>query len=664
MRRLSLLLAMALVLGACAAGTSNTTTGSTTAGPDPIDGPFGLYAAALERFDRCEDLLDYYVEHALDQVGPYGLQGSWWGGPVFMVDDVAAEDAAVAAPGAGVAGVDYSVTNVQTEGVDEPDMVKTDGTHLFTLLDNRLLSTAVDGSDLTQLDVLEFRGQEWYSEMLLDGDTILLMGQSWSGNSEVVTLVEVDASDPSDLSVARRMQIDGRYVSARMADGVVRLVIRSYPVGFEWVTPSGSGLRAEREATEANKEIIRNSTFDNWLPYFVQTDEVSGAESDGVLLDCNNVYAPPAFSGLATVTVMSFDLDADGISTWTSDGVAAEGETIYGSTEALYVATQRWVDWAILNEEGSAADAAEEFQTHIHKFAYAGDRVAYEGSGSVPGFLNGQWAMSEYDGDLRVASTLDPWGWWTSETSESYMTVLRPNDGELVEIGQVGGLGKGERIYAVRYIGTTGYVVTFRQTDPLYVIDLSDPSNPTVEGELKILGYSAYLHPVGDGLLLGVGQDADERGRTEGTQFSLFDVRDPTNPQRIDQITFDGGYSAAEWDHRAFTSWLQEGLVFAPFQVWNWEPETEKETFDTGALAIRVEADAISHDATLRNGLTGPFTWCEGDQPDCQQFPFDPWRAQVNRIVVIGDHVFTIGWNGIGVHVLETLETIGLTSWK
>ena len=136
-------------------------------------------------------------------------------------------------------------------------------------------------------------------------------------------------------------------------------------------------------------------------------------------------------------------------------------------------------------------------------------------------------------------------------------------------IGSVGGLGKTEQIRAVRFLGDTGYVVTFRQTDPLYVIDLTDPANPVLDGELKIPGYSAYLHPVGDGLLLGVGQDATDSGQTLGTQLSLFDVSDPTNPQQIDTLAI-GGSSEVEWDHKAFLYWPEDGTIVLPVSPgWN-----------------------------------------------------------------------------------------------
>jgi len=175
--------------------------------------------------------------------------------------------------------------------------------------------------------------------------------------------------------------------------------------------------------------------------------------------------------------------------------------------------------------------------------------------------------MSELNGDLRVATTEQPF--WNEDsgseisTSESAVYVLRPEGTELVTVGSVGGLGLTEQIYAVRFLGTQAYVVTFRQTDPLYVIDLSDPANPTVSGELKIPGYSAYLHPVGDGLLLGVGQEADADGRVQGTKLSLFDVSNPADPREVSSLPI-GGFSEAEWDHKAFLYWPEDGTIVIP----------------------------------------------------------------------------------------------------
>lgn len=160
----------------------------------------------------------------------------------------------------------------------------------------------------------------------------------------------------------------------------------------------------------------------------------------------------------------------------------------------------------------------------------------------IPGSVLNQYSLSEHVGRLRVASTED-----LTRESESFVTVLSGD--RLARVGGVGGLGRGERIYAVRFAGEKGYVVTFRQTDPLYTLDLSNPADPRVRGELKIPGYSAYLHPVAEDRLLGVGQDTTEEGRTKGAQVSLFDVSDLATPRRL-AVADLGEYStsSAEFD--------------------------------------------------------------------------------------------------------------------
>ena len=183
----------------------------------------------------------------------------------------------------------------------------------------------------------------------------------------------------------------------------------------------------------------------------------------------------------------------------------------------------------------------------------------------MSGYLLNQWSLSEYDGVLRVVSTDAPAWFDSSDSSESSLTTLRPGDGALTQIGRVGNLGKGERVYAVRFVGPTAYVVTFKQVDPLYTVDLADPARPRVLGELEIPGYSAYLHPIGADLLLGIGQDVNDQGRPLGTQLSLFDVSDLRHPTRLAHATLGPGWSEAESDHHAFLFWPTTGLVVVPF---------------------------------------------------------------------------------------------------
>jgi hypothetical protein len=166
-----------------------------------------------------------------------------------------------------------------------------------------------------------------------------------------------------------------------------------------------------------------------------------------------------------------------------------------------------------------------------------------------------QYSLSEWKGDLRVATT-------SGDSSTVY--VLSRSGGTLRQVGSVGGLGKGQRIYAVRFDAGAGYVVTFRQTDPLYTLDLRDPAHPAVAGELEINGYSAYLHPLGNGRLIGVGQEADANGRIQGTQVSLFDVSNPASPKRLAQFHVQYAHSQAEFDPHAFLYWPDTNLLVIP----------------------------------------------------------------------------------------------------
>ena len=269
----------------------------------------------------------------------------------------------------------------------------------------------------------------------------------------------------------------------------------------------------------------------SWLPSYRIKRAGAKAGRARPLVQCRHVRRPTAFSGLGMLTVLTVDL-TKGLQPVDSAAVMTDGRIVYASPESLYVATERWADRPDPEKPTQEQVGA---QTEIHKFDISSPvKTQYRGSGRVSGFLLSQWSLSEYKGVLRVVSTESPAWWGAGRETESFLTTLRPSGGALVQAGRIGGLGKGERVYSVRFVGDTGYVVTFRQIDPLFTLDLSQPERPRVLGELKIPGYSAYLHPIGEDLLLGVGQDADEKsGRPLGTQLSIFDVSDLRKPTRL-----------------------------------------------------------------------------------------------------------------------------------
>jgi hypothetical protein len=326
---------------------------------------------------------------------------------------------------------------------------------------------------------------------------------------------------------------------------------------------------------------VRRSRAVSWLPSSVVTNRRTGRRHRRALVRCRQVRRMKAFTGLGTLTVLTLDMSGARpmLPAVDADALMTSGDTVYASEDRLYVASERW-----LGSDPSRAEVLDEAATGLHAFdTTRPGETAYAGSGEVPGYLLNQWSLSEHEGVLRAATTSMP-PWQSRARSESAVRTLEERDGRLVEVGRAGGLGRGERIYAVRFMGPIGFVVTFRQVDPLYTLDLSDPRAPKVVGELKVPGYSAYLHPLGDGLLLGIGQDATEEGRTTGVQLSLFDVSDLRNPVRLAHRGLGAStYSEVEDDHHAFLWWGPDKLAVIPVHRYGDGPDF------AGALAFRVD---------------------------------------------------------------------------
>jgi hypothetical protein len=655
-KTIRLLAGLGLIVAACSGEPS---TGEPSATTSTFVDPGPLAEPSLAAFDACDSFLDYVKANAIERVGPYGLDNpdGWWGGRMFA-GEAAAEQAGSDGDAAG--GDSMSGTNVQVLGVDEPDMVKTDGDRIVILSEGTLIVADVNGSEPELTGRLHL-GTRSVQSMFLSGDRVLLFGSLWTSfhplvegdasfapqyQSPTMELVEVDIS--AEPEIVRSMTIDGRFISGRMVGDTVRVVSSSGPVGLEWSFPAGTGLRAEQAAIEENKEIIRRSTPDNWIPYYIVSDASGRTTDQGTLFDCNRASHPEEFAGLNMLSVVAIDM-GNGLEIIDSTGVLANGSTIYASAENLYVATQNWETWR-WGMEGIAEDEPETISTDIHKFDISDPSVtSYLATGTIEGYVLNQFAMDEHNGHLRVASTTSPSWWGSGFETESLVTVLAEEEnGRLPEVGVVDGLGKTEQIYSVRFMGDMAYVVTFRQTDPLYTLDLSNPAAPAVVGELKILGYSAYLHPIGDRLLLGIGQDATEGGQVQGTQVSLFDVSNPADPTRVDQITLsEGASSQIEYDHHAFLYWDQTGLAMVPVQQWFWDENKEEVFF--GAVGFKVEGRDLSEVRRFAHPGGASQEW--------------DWRAQITRSVVIGETLYTISNKGIMSSDLTTLDELSFVGF-
>ncbi|MFK5635709.1 beta-propeller domain-containing protein [Ornithinimicrobium sp. LYQ103] len=650
---LALPLAATLALAGCAPAPS-------TQDPPGTPGPWdetqaraavtALPVGFVADFDGCEQLLTYYQANALEVVGPWGLGG---GGTWSMAtEDSMGGDAASAADGAapGSGAPEHSSTNVQEEGVDEADIVKTDGRVIVAAVNGTVRIVDVASEEVVSTVPVPGRSAT-AAELLLHGSTLVVLGQEWGGWAQPVdgrhvafppsrTIVTtVDISDPAKPRTVGSMRIEGSYRSARMVEDTVRMVLVSEPPGVEQTQPRNSTLVAEDEAEQANRDLIRATTIDDWVPHVQVLDADGRAVSTDQLLGCDQIARPRDPAGLSTMSVLTFDVAAADPAPTSGAGLVATGSTVYASSDRLVVATSGWDMWQWAGGADIWPGPQPTNRTDLHTFDISDpDATTYRASGSVDGRLLSQWSLDEADGVLRVATTTDPPG--ASQQSQSALVVLREDGDALTETGRVDGLGVTEQIRAVRYLSDDlAAIVTFRQTDPLYLVDTSDPAAPTVAGELKIPGYSAYLHPVADGWLLGVGQDADvDTGQTNGLQVSLFDIRDLSAPVQTTVLTWPDTWSPVEGDHRAFLLWPQTGQVVLPAHSWTEKPGDKPSTF-AGVLTMTVG------EGTLVEGGRVSTT------PTTQE-----WGEPPSRTLVIGEDLWALSWQGLSRFDLDTLE--------
>jgi Beta propeller domain len=620
MRRIVLAVAVLAALGAAPAAGGIEATG---AQKRPKLGKL-LSKARLKPFRSCEALVRYGRAHVRQGPGaapppptpPIRM-------PLRRVNPGAETlmDAPGAAPPSAEEGT--SGTNVQEAGVDEPDVVKTAGSRIFAIGGGRLHAVHPDGPRL--LGSLELPG--YGHELLLRGDRLLVISHDAPAGTapppgvgmmldvwvppDVTVLTEVDVSDPAAMRVLRTERIRGTHVSSRLTGRTARVVV--------WTRPRAVFEPALRPAVRG------------WLPRRALRRRGTGKPSFRRAAPCRRVVRPAQFSGTDVLTVLTIDL-AKGLPAVDSEAIMSGGQVVYASDRSLYVATQ---DWTPMPATPVAELPGRSFTT-VHRFDTSDpDSTTYRASGKLPGFVLNQFSLSEHGGVLRAATTDEPvwWGGGAEVQSQSHVTVLDERDGALRQIGQVSGLGQGERIFAVRFIGPAGYVVTFRQVDPLYVVDLERPAQPVVRGEVKIRGYSAYLHPVGPGLLLGVGQDATDAGAQLGTQLSLFDVSDPSNPRRLHQAAVAGASSQAEFDHHAFLWWAPRDLAMLPLSVFDSGPAFQGGQFFQGAAGFRVQQAAGIAEVGRASHEGSP----------------------IQRSFVLGGRLFTLSDAGIEANSLDDL---------
>ena len=571
-----LVLALCLVLCACnkTPGTNPGTDPQTQTqnGDDNSGNPVTLPAAELNSlqtvgsYGEVYKALSAYAEKAYSTTT---TNGAWLAGDDMAVAEEAevemeapASEATFSADGAKAAGAeegigngDFSETNVQTEGVDEADIVKTDGRYIYHLNDNQLIIyEAADGEAniVSETEIFDYDHDfsdyyEYFSDMYLAGDSLVLIGQyeEYSSDHDYKTEAVAQIYNISDREAPVKGDMIGQtgYINTtRLVGNMLYIISNEYVYDYD-----------ESEPTTYIPCVYRNG------------------EEELVAID--DICLPIEVESTSWLTVSAYDVTTgERISTKTMLGSA---NTVYMSQNNIYVAEVTWQndDDNTYTEDQYKVTEHKSYSTiNIHKFAYDAGQIEYVNSGAVNGTLMDQFSLDEYNGNLRVVTTSnysfykdyhdEKHDFHHYEYGDNSMTNgLYILDESMSIIGSVDKLAEDERVYSCRFLGDVGYFVTFRQTDPLFAVDVSDPSNPKVLSELKITGFSEYLHGWKDGKLLGIGMDADDEGRTQTMKLSMFDVSDPANVTEEDKLVIPYYYSEALYNHHAVFVDVERGLI-------------------------------------------------------------------------------------------------------
>jgi hypothetical protein len=470
----------------------------------------------------------------------------------------------------------YSKTNTQEKNIDELDFVKTDGKYVYLLQGNELsIFQSWPVQDTKKLGSYSLKQGVPYN-LFLYKDRIALVSDAYgaadfsskisdtTGGTRITILDISDRSKPKEL---RHLDVGGYVNDGRMVGDEIYFILETYLESSytledavwgnipESINEAVGEINESKNPKEELRKLFRPyvekqlEKFDIEATLPLMQQSVAGTAKDlQPLFACDDIYRPSnqSFDG-SVMGVLHLDL-GDDRSQPSATGVMGYGWVTYASTESLYLATDAGF-WDYYVDDPYYYKPA----TDIHKFALSKDGVKYTASGRVTGYLLNQFSMSEHMGNLRVATT----DWDNPDGVKNFLSIFSQSGNKLNKIGSIDNIAPGEEIQSVRMIGDKGYMVTFKQVDPLFTLDLSNPTKPKIAGELKIPGYSSYLHPMDKNHLLAFGMDGTEEGQITGMQVSIFDVSDFANPKQTHKykITQDawGSSSEAQWDHKAFT---------------------------------------------------------------------------------------------------------------
>lgn len=518
---------------------------------------------------------------------------------------------------------EYSTTNRQVENVDEADIVKTNGEYIYYIANNNVYIIGVDGLEV--VSKIEYLTEEFQpNQLFVEENKLVVVGRQSKYDLERTMLIDsimplsektiaivYDITDQRNVLKIRKIEIEGNLLTTRMVGDVVYLVANKYSY------------------------IPYNVTIDDisetdLVPYY--KDSIISEEKKSIALT-DIAYFPEQVDTNSYLMLASFNIKNQ--EELNLETILGGGNNVYCSEENIYIAKTKYKS-NLIDEAKNVIGIGNNYtvSTEIYKFALNNGNITYISNGNVPGYSINQFSMDEYKGYFRIATTKQTS--WNTDTATNSLYVLNDN---LNTIGKIENLAKGEKIYSVRFVGEKAYVVTFKQTDPLFVIDLSTPMAPIVLGQLKIPGYSQYLHPYDETHLIGFGYNTEtvdygygEVVRNTGMKMALFDVTDVANPTELFKVDIGtaGTYSELLNNHKALLFSKEKNIIAFPITIAQGTSNRTDITFQ-GAIVYGLDLEnGFAERARIPNkeAKTGTMNY--------------DYYYEIERILYIGDNLYTV----------------------
>jgi len=584
--------------------------------------------STLSRFTSYSELRNFVITHQSSSFYPYSWKGGMRGSMVMFDSALSAAEGSNQVPG------DYSTTNIQVEGVDEADLVKTDGLYIYLVSENKVhIIRAYPSEEAELVSTITLEG--YIMNIYINGDKLIILQAGDYGPIlyekmiapepypypylQQTVLHVYDVNNRANPTLDRTIKSEGSLVDTRMIGDYVYLITQQ-------------------------SNILYNDT-EIWLPIFRDGEEEIHVEADMIY------YHNVTDNWFSYTHIISVDTQSDeeiGHETFLMGGAS----TLYASLDNIYLTGYSW------NEDGGA--------TKIFKISVDGRSIEYTADGTVPGTVLNQFSLDEHNGYFRIVTQSGYASQSGEYTSQTELYIL---NNTLDIVGEVNGLAPGENLHSVRFMGNRAYLVTFKKVDPLFAIDVSDPENPQVMGKLKIPGFSDYLHPYDENILIGIGKEtveAEDPNRDfawyQGIKISLFDVSDIENPQELAKIEIGdrGSDTPALREHKSVLFDKERNLLVIPILEAQIDEEDYSSEIPDNAYGDYVYQGAYLFDVSPEGiSLRGRVTQID----DPEEFIKSGWYHSsdytITRSLYIDDVLYTISSSMLQLNSLDDLSQLG-----